>query len=194
MKKILSLLLIAVMLLACLVACGDDSERISSSGELGDDALKDFFVDAWNEGASKNGDSQTVVTSSDGKTFSEFKDILAQGGRFLWFSFRIKDVKELEGKKLSKITFTIEADRDVSVFFSARCGADKDVPYQEVKLTANTVKNVTIDFENYADYAGKLCSIYFGDDAKTGYAYGTAAFEQWSQAEYKITNFKVICK
>lgn len=193
MKKILSLFLVFVMLLSCMAACGDDSERISSSGELGDDALKNFYVQVWKVGALKSGDAEALIEISDGVSFTDFKNELAKGIRLQSFMFDIKDVKELENKKLSKVSFTIEPTKDTTIVLAAMCGANKSTTPLTVSLSANTKKTVSIDFGGYADFAGKGIFISVGQ-TENDYKYGTAEFTEWSQTEYKITNFKVICE
>lgn len=199
MKKTLCLLLSVLMLTVAFVSCdnGNDDDRVSATGEIGADAVKNLGVRVWTGEGKTSDASEAILDFGDETTYDQFKTTLAQGARIKTCGFRLKNVKDLEGKQLTKVSFVLEADRAVTLTVAAKYST-YDYFTKTITLEANKTQTVEIEFSGYTIDTDKPFSIDFlriaeGKKWADHYGYNTAEQGEWSQTIYKITDFKLFC-
>lgn len=201
MKKILSILLLLSMLLCTFCACGDKDKEEgvkALSGEVGEELYEEFVVDVDYEPI-----PQRLPTKC--ASFSEYKEE-AEGKKDNLYGFYcvVKNSTEFEGKEKKKLSFTIEADRDVSVCFGL-FGVDLGFAAEKtVDLKANTPTKVELEYDDGEEIGKTEESRFFAvqlfpDEAKTYYKDKTQkeyvdGFDKWSKTKYIITEFDVFVK
>lgn len=196
--KGISLILVVLMLAFSLASCGKgDEKKVSLTGEIGGDAMKNFGVRVWTGEGNKSGLYEYLMSSSDQITYEQFVNMLSQGNRIKEVMFRLKDIKDLEGKSLTKVSFTLEADRAVTLTINAKYAGLADFN-KTVTLEANKPQKIEIMFTGYAIDGDMpiLFTFWRLAEGQTGaehYQYNDAEQGAWSQTIYKITDFKLFC-
>lgn len=196
--KAFSLLLAVLILAVSLASCGGkDNDRVSAlTGQIGADAMQNFQVHAWT-GAGNTSDAWEVVLSPSKATYEQFTDILAKGTRMTTWLHRLKWVKELEGKSLTKASFMLEADRAVTLTVCAQyAGLEKFT--KTVTLEANKPQKIEIEFTGYAIDRDKPIGFDFwrlpeGKNWADHYQMNSSEQSEWSQTIYKVTDYKLFC-
>lgn len=197
MKKFMCFMLAALMLVLG-VACDGSSgngndDPVKNSGELTADGVERVSLYQWKDNAWYDTDSEDL--DEDNWTYDDLKSALADGGRWSMIVVTPKAMRSFNGKKASKVSFTVEADRDVTVYF--RVGfytGDNTVPVtKKVDLKAGVKQDLVFDLN--ADYVSeKGFQIRFNQVDNTGYLGGyvanSPAFTVWTSAVYKVTNLK----
>ncbi len=198
MKKTLCLLLSVLILTVAFVSCdkGGDDDRVAATGEIGADAVKNLGLTVWTGDGKKSDAVEYPMNSGDDTTYEQLKTNLAQGKRIKNWSFRLKNIKDLEGKTLTKVSFTIEADRDVTLTIAAKY-PDFDYCTKTISLTANDSQTVEIPLD-YAINTDNPFWLHFwriaeGEKSVEHYVYNTDELGEWSQTVYKVTDFKLFC-
>lgn len=195
--KGISLILVILMLAFSLASCGKgDEKKVSLTGEIGGDAMKDFGLYVWTGDGNKSGSFDDFWNYSDA-TYEQLISALAQGNRIKKWIFNLKSVKEFEGKSLTKVSFTLEADRAVTLTINARYAGLADFK-KTVTLEANKPQKIEIAFTGFAIDQDMPFSVTFwrlaeGTKDAEHYLYNTAEQGEWSQTIYKVTDFKLFC-
>lgn len=196
--KGISLILVVLMLAFSLASCGKgDEKKVSLTGEIGADAMKKFSVMVWTGEGNKSDSVEYLMRSGDDNTYEQFINMLGQGNRINEVLFGLKDIKELEGKNLTKVSFTLEADRAVTLTINARYAGLADFN-KTVTLEANKPQKIEIAFTGYTMEQEMPFRVTFwrlaeGTKDAEHYLYNTAEQGEWSQTIYKITDFKLFC-
>lgn len=196
MKRAFCVTLALMMLLCMLASCKKDNEdTITPTGEVGAEAIKNPDLYVWT-GDGKKSDSVSDLMSDDA-TYEQLKAELAKGNRMKYWVFSLKNLKDFEGKKLTKVSFVLEADRavtlTVSVGYSTYADCDKTIT-----LEANKAQTVEIELNEcyFKNDAGLFVHFYQkaeGKKAADHYGYNTDELGEWSQTVYKVTDFKLFC-
>lgn len=195
--KAFSLLLAVLILAVSLASCGGkDNDRVSAlTGQIGADAMQDFGVYAWT-GAGNTSDAWEVVSPSKA-TYEQFTEWLAKGTRLRKWDHRLQWVKELEGKSLTKASFTLEADREVTLTISVRYAA-QERGTKTVTLEANKPQKIEFNFTECLVDRDKPLSVTFwrlpeGKNWTDHYQMNSSEQSEWSQTIYKVTDYKLFC-
>lgn len=192
MKKFVCFMLAALMLVlgvACDGGSGND-DPVKSSGELTADGVESIILYQWKENAWYGTDREAV--DKDDWTYDDLKSALAAGGRWRWIAVEPKAMRSFEGKKATKISFTIESDRDVVVIFAGRYNTtgDEDV-FQKVELKAGVAQSVTLVLnKDYQSNTAFQVRWFRTEQENNRLGANSDAFTAWSAAVYKVTDLK----
>lgn len=196
--KAFSLLLAVLILAVSLASCGGkDNDRVSAlTGQIGAGAMQNFQVHDWT-GAGNTSDAWEVVLSPSKSTYEQFTDILAKGTRLTKWLHGLKWVKELEGKSLTKASFTLEADRAVTLTINVRYAA-QERGTKTVTLEANKPQKIEFNFTECLVDRDKPLSVTFwrlpeGKNWADHYQMNSSEQSEWSQTIYKVTDYKLFC-
>lgn len=197
--KAFSLLLAVLILAVSLASCGGkDNDRVSAlTGQIGAGAMQNFGVRAWRGEGNTSDAIEGVLDYSSKTTYEQFTDILAKGTRMTKWGHRLKWVKELEGKSLTKASFTLEADRAVTLTVCVQYAGLEQFT-KTVTLEANKPQKIEIEFTGYAIDRDKPIGFTFwrlpeGKNWTDHYKMNSSEQSEWSQTIYKVTDYKLFC-
>ena len=195
MKKFVCFMLAALMLVLG-VACGDggsgngNDDPAKSSGELTADGVESVILHQWEENAWYATDWETI--DKDDWSYDDLKSALAAGGRWEWVVVTPKAMRSFNGKKATKISFTVESDRDVVVIFAGKYNTEVAFDaFQKVELKAGVSQNITLVLDKgYQSNTSFQIRWYRTEQEDNRWGANSDAFTSWTAAVYKITNLK----
>ena len=213
--RVVALVLALVMIVPFFVSCsdkkkkgsGDDTSKDTKvntlTGEVGADLMERFNVTYWREEAQRlvTGDYVYQGESQAPKSFEDFENTLGKGGIIKTFVLYLKNHAKLVEKSIKKISFTIEADRDVELFLTSvvRWNLEDKVfqnKYRDSKpvvLKANEPLKIEFEFDMKETLGGQgSVEVFFSQD-DTGKVEHDS-WQEWHLTNYKITDLKVIAK
>ena len=195
MKKILCVILSVLLLTFTFAACDGGSsgngDRINNfTGEIKADGLNNFSIGVFTGEDGKERDRKSL--DIDENSYEDFVRALAQGNRIMSFRGKIKGIKEFDGKKLTKISFDIEADRDVSSTLSIENAYTNQ--QKTINLTENSKQSVAFEFDASIKPDGLFWSFTIASTPDGEIDYEADTHAEWSQTQYKITNLKIYCE
>lgn len=200
-KKTLCIIFVLITLSFTLISCGDNGGTVNTlTGELTAESFRNFYGYVWT-GAGLKEDNREDLIPNDEQDYNVFLDALASGRRIKNFFIPVRDLSDLEGKKFTKISFTLEADRDVTLTIAVDTVKPRNYK-KTVTLTANQPQNIEIVITNPVEIAGECVCVDFYRIADipnpyaTGahYFYNSPELGEWSQTIYKVTDLKIFCE
>ena len=196
MKRALCVTLALMMLLCMFASCKKDGEdTITSTGEVGAEAIENPRLFVWT-GEGKKSDAVSELMGNDA-TFEELKTKAAEGNRIKYLTLRPKNLKDFKEKKLTKVSFLLEADRAVTMTVCVGYSTYTDCA-KTITLEANKAQMVEIELGDYFFKTDAAVFVSFYQKAEGSkdadhYGYNTDELGEWSQTIYKITDFKLFC-
>ena len=190
LKKIISAVLLIATLVLTLASCdGKNDEPVQNNGKISEDFLRGSYGQKW-EGSNGSLDLDGINGS-----FEELKTILATGGRFWYFGTQpVKYSEEISLEDFKRVKFTIEADRDVTVYLTAGQGGRNITNAKMYELKAGVPTNINLEgVDNTGVYYYVVISPT-SEGVKGEFDYRTNAFKEWYQTNYKITNLEYFTK
>jgi len=188
MKRLISFVLLLTLLVLSFTACnGKSDEPVQNNGLINSKYYKIYGYTVWR--------------GSDGyKDFhNEVKkplDLMSEWGRTAWIELKVLNYDEINGTPLKKIQFDVVADRDVTVCFG--CGYDglNSPVVTTCIFKANQKKTVTLPLNATMNVEEKWIDIHFfrTNDGWDDLGFGSAAFKEFYQTQYKITNIELYSK
>lgn len=192
MKKFVCFMLAALMLVlgvACDGGSGND-DPVKSSGELTADGVESIILYQWKENAWYGTDREAV--DKDDWTYDDLKSTLAEGGRWNWINIEPKAMRSFNDKKATKISFSIESDRNITVYIACcyQCKGCTTV-IKKVDLEVGVKQNLTFELnEDYQSGSSFDVRIWQSESETNPYIANNLSFTDWTTAAYKITNLK----
>lgn len=184
-KKIVTIALLSVIAAVSLSACVPTNIQVDPVEN------EKFFTEAltyvWDEEVKNGSDfslDKNIITPAN--LFSGMSY-----GRFLQTELRIKH-SDYMNYEFEEISFTLTADRDVTVTVEVSYGAglDDGLGEQEFTLYANVPSEAVFSFspEKFTITKDNKKSLFIGFKGRPT---ETAEFRAWTKTEYKIEKFRV---
>ena len=194
MKRLISFVLLLTLLVLSFTACNGESDKpVESNGKISEDAFSGKCnVTFWEgtKGVQEDADLNGLLT------YDELKSKLMTGGRIWSFSADVPEhSEEISLEDFKRVKFTIEADRNVTVYISAGRGELGVVGATKYELQAGKAKKIEVFGavnEKSVDYRVVISPTENG--IKGEYNYKTEAFKEWYQTNYKITDLEFYTK
>ena len=188
MKKILSILLLLSMLLCTFCACGDKEKEEgvkALSGEVGDDLIDCFITE---------GERGTDFDERLYDTFTEYEEYWNGTKHSLdGFGYLFKKNDELSKKQIKKVSFTIEADKEVSIRFSLYAHEEENGVEKLVTLKANEPTKVEVKYDGEKSFQSSddkwLLYVEISQNSESG----ESSAEQ-KETKFVLTEFDVFVK
>ena len=189
LKKIISTVLLIATLVLALASCNGGDEGIKNNGLLDESVFDKAGVHLW------KGDGREVQFDAEVGTmpWEQVKEKLTSGGRLGWFNFYFKYA--VVNKTITKVKFTIEADRNVTVCFAGSHIGVNDAlmtALKTVSLNAGEKTEVVLEPDYFVDikYANFQITL-FPDNTRNYYKLSEAERVEWAKTVYKITNIEL---
>ncbi|MBO5416757.1 MAG: hypothetical protein J6A83_09030 [Clostridia bacterium] len=188
-KRIVAVLLLVSTLVLALASCNGGDEGIKNNGLLDESLFDAGRYSTFNRtvGAYINHDSVGK------QSWGTVKNDLAEGRKVATFSFYFK--RAVVDKTITKVKFTIEADRNVSVCFAgSRIGVNDALTtvLKTVSLNAGEKTDVVLEPNYFVDIKYPTFNVgIYPDDTRNYRALSDADYLEWNQTVYKITNIEL---
>lgn len=187
LKKIISTVLLIATLVLALASCnGKNDETVQNNGLINSKYYKLYQYTAW-EGSDGYKDFHAELDAPS--------DMLGEWERCAWLEFKVLNYDEIDGTPLKKIRFDVVTDRDVTVFFEVGYQGEREIA-SNITLAANQKKTVELPVDMVMDTDKKIITMIFAR-SNGGYddlGFGSSAFKEFYQTQYKITNIEFYSK